>query len=171
MYQHSPAKLGDLLLQRHWISQQILDQALDNQKQSGTPLGQILVESAQLSTRQLSRALKWQACLRMAMLASSFSLCSQAAVATDIYLASATSAQLAPDQKGEMGATLGPGQSFNSAVNENSLAGFVKNSFGEPVWTLLRGRYSAGVDRVTEGMRYQAKWSQKSFKLEARYQF
>ena len=54
------APLGRLLLEKGLLSGDILDQALEHQRENGRPLGQILVELDAISPQHLARALTEQ---------------------------------------------------------------------------------------------------------------
>lgn len=160
------ARLGEILLDRSWISQEDLRRAIEQQAQSQLPLGQILIAQASITERQLKRALRWQRFARAALLVGSMT----AAVAP---VAASEAQRLTNQLVDQIAATWAlPSQPAASSHHDsNKQQKNIKSLLGTPAWTLLQGRYAYGVGKHTEGMRYQAKWDASRLSLEVRYQF
>ena len=66
-------------------------------------------------------------------------------------------------------------QSLSSNANSDGVitqfTAKIKNHVQAPLTTLLRGEYKSGVDSYSQGMAYQAVWSNKGVKLNLKYQF
>ncbi len=169
MFKHSAQrKLGQLLLDRHLISPQQLADAIAAQRQQAIPLGEILVQQHLISERQLARTLKWQSLLRTAMLVSSFSLAASPCLASE---AQRMTQQFVNDIGGYTQPKHKTKKTKRFNEPEPSWLTELRSGPAAPIVAMVSGRYTGGVKSSAKGLRYKAKWSEDSLKLELRYQF
>lgn len=174
---HPPAsRIGDLLLQRGLITRTQLDDAIAEQKSSHRYLGEILVSRQLITERQLKQNLKWQSLLRNVCIVTAFAL-------TPWHNAQANSESIEEDNYEE---TLGSylshqnnpslgspksNDSYQLKTSGQKLSNQLKEIFGSTMLTFLTGKYESGVDKHSKGMRYKAKWSNKSVRVEWKLKF
>jgi len=189
-------RLGELLVERHHITQAQLDDAVRQQSINPLPLGELLILNGAISRRQMQRTLKWQSLVRVAAVVTSFSL-APVAFAQGEGMAIPQANVAGEEQVLEYGSRPATTQilslllSLNAMdpisyaidrtyqletprTNDNLLAKFtsgVKFHVGTPLVSLLKGRYDGGVDTYTQGIAYKARWTEQSVKLGMHYQF
>ena len=192
-----PHRLGDLLLQRHAISQQQLKLAMAAQKkQPQNALGEILLDMGFIDQRQLSGSLQWQKYLRHATLAVAFTLApfqmASAAGANKLYYSFGAiessdyqpvqdlshllhGSQYAGDYPGvnPIGSgSLGlPMDSRSHAGIHNSYHITLQDSVLETLWADAFYLDEKKVDLRPEGLNYHADVGQSSFSMEFTYSF
>lgn len=86
---HAVTRLGHILVDLDMVKRDQVDQAIEKQKDSGKPLGEILVDEGHLSIAHLHEAIKHQSLLRNVLLGALVSLVT--ASATLPYFAEAAS--------------------------------------------------------------------------------
>jgi hypothetical protein len=161
-------RLGEILLERHWVNPEDIQRATNTQRHTHEPLGEILLKQSSINKRQLARALRWQRFVRMALLVGSCS----AGLAQQV---AASEAQAITDQMvdtiAKQHAPVLTEEQHTRRSTDKLIVSNLQHTLGAPTWSLLKGEYTAGVNKYTEGMRYKAKWSDDSLKLEVCYQF
>lgn len=177
------ARIGELLLQRRLINPAQLAAAIAQQQHDKRRLGAILVSQQLVTERQLHRTLRWQHWLRQAVAASTLSFGCLTATADE----PAPSLNFAPDENQigrltEAAANWQPGQRpsinrdrlgepRNEERRRNRFEQQLRDGIGDTAVIVLKGEYSGGVDRYQDGLRYTAKWTDDSVKLELKYYF
>jgi len=190
------ARLGELLVERHHITQSQLDDAVRQQNINPLPLGELLILNGVISRQQMQRTLKWQSLVRVAAVVTSFTL-APVAFAQGSGLAMQQTPVAAEEQELEYGLrpattqilslllSLNGMESVGYAIDRSyalepspaddsllsSFATGVKFHVGAPLVSLLKGRYDGGVDAFTHGIAYKARWTEQSLKLGVHYQF